>query len=79
MINTQKRNPNHKRRKQRKERKGLQKKSKTMNQMAITTYIWIITLNVNRVNALTKRQRLAELRERERIVHMWSTRDQPQI
>ena len=47
--------------------------------MAIRTYIRIITLNVNRVNALTKRQRLAELREKERIVHMWSTRDQPQI
>ena len=50
-----------------------------MNKMAIRTYIRIITLNVNRVNALTKRQRLAELREKERIVHMWSTRDQPQI
>ena len=47
--------------------------------MAIRTYILIITLNVNRVNALTKRQRLAELRDKERIVHMWSTRDQPQI
>ena len=55
------------------------KKSKTINKMAIRTYILIITLNVNRVNALTKRQRLAELRDKERIVHMWSTRDQPQI
>ena len=35
-------------------------KSKTINKMAIRTYISIITLNVNGLNAPTKRHRLAE-------------------
>ena len=35
-------------------------KSKAINKMAIRTYISIITLNVNGLNAPTKRQRLAE-------------------
>jgi len=35
-------------------------KSKTVNKMAIRTYISIITLHVNGLNAPTKRQRLAE-------------------
>ena len=33
---------------------------KTVNKMAIRTYVLIITLNVNELNAPTKRQRLAE-------------------
>ena len=47
-----------KERRPRKERKkkGQQNKSKTVNKMAIKTYISIITLNVNGLNALTKRQ-----------------------
>ena len=35
-------------------------KPKTIKKMAIGTYIWIITLNVNGLNAPTKRCRLAE-------------------
>ena len=44
-----------------KERKKSNKnKSKAINKMAIRTYISIITLNVNGLNAPTKRHRLAE-------------------
>ena len=35
-------------------------KSKTLNKMAIRIYISIITLNINGLNAPTKRHRLAE-------------------
>ena len=53
---------NHKRKEQRrKERKKTYKnKPKTIKKMAIGTYISIITLNVNGLNALTKRHWLAE-------------------
>ena len=44
----------------RREEKDLQNQPKTIKKMAIGTYISIITLNVNRLNAATKRQRLAE-------------------
>ena len=44
-----------------KETKKRQKnKPKTIKKMAIGTYILIITLNVNGLNAPTKRHRLAE-------------------
>ena len=47
-------------REQKKERKKTNKnKSKTINKVAIRTYISIITLNVNGPNAPTKRYRLA--------------------
>jgi len=53
---------NHKRREQ--EKKGRKKsnksKSKIVNKMAIRTYISIITLTINGINAPTKRHRLAE-------------------
>ena len=41
-------------------KKTYKSKSKTINKMAIGTYIMIITLNVNSLNAPTKRHRLAE-------------------
>ena len=41
-------------------KKTFKNKSKTMNKTAIRTYILIITLNVNGLNAPTKRHRLAE-------------------
>ena len=41
-------------------KKSNKKKSKTVNIMAIRTYISIITLNVNGLNAPTKRNRLAD-------------------
>ena len=44
----------------RKTRKKIKKKSKTINKVAIKTYILIITLNVNGLTAPTKRQRLTE-------------------
>ena len=41
-------------------KKNNKNKSKAINKMAIRTYISIITLNVNGLNAPTKRHRLAE-------------------
>ena len=41
-------------------KKDLQNQPQTINKMAIGTYISIITLNVNGLNAPTKRHRLAE-------------------
>ena len=40
--------------------KDLQNQSPTIKKMAMGTYISIITLNVNGLNAPTKRHRLAE-------------------
>ena len=42
------------------EEKDLQNQTQTINKMAIGTYISIITLSVNELNAPAKRQRLAE-------------------
>ena len=41
-------------------KKGNKNKSKAVNKMAVRTYISIITLNVNGLNAPTKRHRLDE-------------------
>ena len=41
-------------------KKDLQNQPQTIKKKAIATYISIITLNVNRLNAPTKRHRLAE-------------------
>ena len=43
-----------------KKKKDLQNRPQTIKKMAIGTYISIITLNVNGLNALTNRHRLAE-------------------
>ena len=42
------------------EEKDYKNKSKTIKKMVIGTYISIITINVNRLNVPTKRNRLAE-------------------
>ena len=42
------------------EKKNLQHQPQTIKKMATRTYISIITLNVNGLNAPTKRHRLAE-------------------
>ena len=42
------------------EEKDLQKQTQNIKKMVIGTYISIITLNVNGLNAPTKRHRLAE-------------------
>ena len=42
------------------EEKDLQNQPQTIKKMAIGTYISIITLNVNGLNASTKRHRMAE-------------------
>ena len=47
-------------RKEGKKKEHQKNKSKAINKMAIRTYISIITLNVNGLNALAKRRRLAE-------------------
>ena len=46
--------------------------------MATGSYLSIITLNVNGLNAPTKRQRLAEWIKKTRPLYMLSTRDLPQ-
>ena len=46
--------------------------------MAKGSYLSVITLNVNGLNAPTKRQRLAELIQKTRPLYMLSTRDPPQ-
>ena len=46
-------------------KKDLQNQSKTIKKMEIGTYISIITLNVNGLNASTKRHRLAEWIQKE--------------
>ena len=45
--------------------------------MATRSYLSIITLNVNGLNAPIKRQRLAE-RTQNKLLYMLSTRDPPQ-
>ena len=47
------------------EEKDLQNQPQTIKTMAIGTYISIITLNVNGLNALTKRHRLAEWTQKQ--------------
>ena len=46
--------------------------------MAMRSYLSIITLNVNGLNAPTKRQNLAEWIQKIRPLYMLSTRDPPQ-
>ena len=46
--------------------------------MAVGSYLLIITLNVNGVNASTKRQRQAEWIQKQDPLHMLPTRDPPQ-
>lgn len=48
-------------------KKDLQNKSKTINQMALRTYILIITLIVKRLNAATKRLRVAEWIQKQNL------------
>ena len=43
-----------------KKKKNLQNQPEIIKKMAIGTYVSVITLNVNRLNAPTKRHRLAE-------------------
>ena len=47
------------------EEKDLQNQPQTIKKMAIGTYISIITLKVNRINASTKRHRLAEWMQKQ--------------
>ena len=46
-------------------KKDLQNQPQTIKKMAIRTYISIITLNVNGLNAPTKRYRLAEWTQKQ--------------
>ena len=46
--------------------------------MATGSYLSIITLNLNGLNAPTKRQRLTEWIKKSRPLYMLSTRDPPQ-
>ena len=45
-------------------------KSKTINKMVIRTYILILTLNVNGLNAPTKRHRLASMDTKTRPIYI---------
>ena len=51
----------------REEKKNLQNQPQTIKKMAIGTYISIIILNVNVLNAPTKRHRLAEYKNKTHI------------
>ena len=57
------------------EEKDFRNKPETIKKMVIGTYILIITLNVNGLNAPTKRHRLAEWIQKKRPIYMLSTRD----
>ena len=46
--------------------------------MATGSYLSVITLNINGLNAPTKGQRLAEWIQKKIPLHMLSTRDPPQ-
>ena len=57
-------------------KKDLQNHPQTIKKMAIGTYISIITLNVNGVNAPTKRHRLAEwIKKKKTPIYILSTRN----
>ena len=56
-------------------KKDLQNQSQTIKKMAIETYISIITLNVNALNAPTKRHRLAEWIQKQDPYILLSTRN----
>ena len=62
----------------RKRKENYKNKYKTINPMAIRTFLSIITLNVNVLTAPTERHRLAE-RIQNRPTYMLSTRDPLQI
>ena len=53
--------------KRKRREKTYKNKSKTINKMAIGTHILIITLNLNGLNALTKRHRLAERIQKQEL------------
>ena len=57
------------------EGKDLQNQPQSVKKMATGTYISIITLNVNGLNAPTKRHRLAEWIQKRRPIYMLSIRN----
>ena len=60
-------------------KKGLQNQPRTIKKMATGTYISIITLNVNGLNASSKRHRLAEWIQKQDPYIDMSTRNPLQI
>ena len=57
-------------------KKDLQNQLQTIKKMAIGTYISIITLNLNGLNAPTKRHRLAEwIKKKKRPIYKLYTRN----
>ena len=50
-------------------KKDLQNQPQTIKEMAIGTYISVITLNVNELNAPTKRHKLAECLQNKTHIH----------
>ena len=70
----------HKRREQKRKGENINNnKSKTINKMAIRTYISIITLNINGLNTPTKRHRQARKGYKGKTIYMLSIRDPLQI
>ena len=59
-------------------KKDLPNQPQTIKKMAIGTCISIITLNVNGLNAPTKRHRLAEWIKKTRPIYMMCARNQLQ-
>ena len=58
-----------------KKKKDIQNQPQTIKKMAIRTYISKIILNINRLNAPTKKHRLAEWIKNKTHIHMLSIRN----
>ena len=65
-------------RKHKRRKRPTENQSNTIKKTVIGSYISIITLNVNGLNAPTKRHRLTEWIQKQSLVYMISTRDPPQ-
>ena len=59
-----------------KDQKRIQNNQKTLNKMAISIYVSVITLNVNGLNAPIKRHRVTEwMKKKTRSIYMLPRRD----
>ena len=60
-------------------KKNYKNDPKTINKVTISTYLSIITLNVNELNAPIKRLRVAKWIQKKRLINMLPTSDSHQI
>ena len=72
--------PQRKRGREEEKNRGTTNSQKTMNKMAISTYLATITLNVNGLNSPNKRHRMAEwIKNKTHLLYMLPTRDSLQM